>query len=273
MHPTLVFDISAFGSWKVRSLVRNLTKCDHANVLYLHEALVSDFLGRIPFGASKLCHVITCIWWWGAGGPVTPLLHVRAIFLCPVLMSIDLAHLGLANLCKLFESLLSHQIDVHYWLLQFTVFACICWMFSLKQRNHKKSVHLTFVFFPSHPHTHPLWGGRWTLVFSPIILMASSLGHATIGLRHSMDTGLVGVAGAPSFHCGVCASWMDLGRKIWCRLQGNVRLLQPSLRVWICSSAQLQCMSLPLPSLQVPPAHGYSKKQPRKDLQNMVEHF
>lgn len=41
----------------MRSLVRNLTKCDHANVLYLHEALVSDFLGRIPFGASKLCHV------------------------------------------------------------------------------------------------------------------------------------------------------------------------------------------------------------------------
>lgn len=32
---------------EVRSLVRNLTKCDHANVLYLHEALVSDFLGRI----------------------------------------------------------------------------------------------------------------------------------------------------------------------------------------------------------------------------------
>lgn len=30
---------------------------------------------------------------------------------------------GLANLCKLFESLLSHQIDVDYWLLQFTVFA------------------------------------------------------------------------------------------------------------------------------------------------------
>lgn len=41
----------------MRSLVRNLTKCDHANVLYLHEALVSDFLGRIPFGASKSCHV------------------------------------------------------------------------------------------------------------------------------------------------------------------------------------------------------------------------
>lgn len=64
---------------------------------------------------------------WGAGGPVTPLLHVRAIFLCHVLMSIDLAHLGckvgLANLGKLFESLLSHHIDVDSWLLQFTVFA------------------------------------------------------------------------------------------------------------------------------------------------------
>ena len=117
----------------------------------------------------------------------------------------------------------------------------ICWTFSLKQRNHKKSVHL--FFFP-HTLTPILFGGAQ-------LFMASSLGHATIGLRHSMDTGLVGVAGAPSFHCGVCASWMDLGRKISCRLQGNVRLLQPSLRVWICSSAELQCMSLPLPFLHM----------------------
>ena len=69
-----------------------------------------------------------------------------------------------------------------------------------------------FVFFPHTLTPILLCGGGWTLVFR-IILMASSLGHATIGLRHSMDTGLVGVAGAPSFHCGVLPrEWTSAGR-------------------------------------------------------------
>ena len=75
----------------MRSLVRNLTKCDHANVLYLHEALVSDFLGRIPFGASKLCHV-------SDGEALEDQSHLYFMYeqyfcvlsLCPL----DLAHLG-----------------------------------------------------------------------------------------------------------------------------------------------------------------------------------
>lgn len=87
-------------------------------------------------------------------------------------------------------------------------------MFSLKQRNHKKSVHL-FLFphtlTPSHPS--PCEGGGAEHYYSVQWFMGSSLGHATIGLRHSMDTGLVGVAGAPSFHCGVLPrEWTSAGR-------------------------------------------------------------
>lgn len=64
---------------------------------------------------------------------------------------------------------------------------------------------------------------------------------------------------------------MDLDRKIWCRLQGNVQLLQPSLRVWICSLAQ-SC-SAPVPFLQVPLHMDIQKSNRGKDLHNMVEHF
>lgn len=116
------FDISAF--WKLKGALLGA----ELDEVWPCQRIVSSwgsgewFSGSNSIWSVKVVSCIWWFWWWGAGGPVTPLLHVRAIFLCPVLMSIDLAHLGwkvgLANLCKLFKSLLSHQIGVDYWLLE-----------------------------------------------------------------------------------------------------------------------------------------------------------
>ncbi len=128
VHPTLVL-FRHLSIWKLEGALLGA----ELDEVWPCQRIVSSWgCGESLSGSNQICcgKVVSRItWWWGAGGPVTPLLHVRAIFLCPVLMSTDLAHLGwkvgLANSCKLFES-----IEPPDWcrLSQLTVFAG---MFSL----------------------------------------------------------------------------------------------------------------------------------------------